>query len=125
MELAVGTSLVVIAMSSAAGFAGVIGHTPVDWTLGAAISASAVLGSLAGGMLVHRIPTTTLRAAFGWFVVSMALFVLTQEVPGLLGVPASLGLSVAVSALGTGAIAGVRRALRKGRESFVRPTALT
>lgn len=87
MELAVGTSLVVIAMKSFAGLAGFLGHTPVDFALGIALSASAVLGSVAGSLLMRRIPALALRAGFGWFVIAMALFILGQEVPALLEPP--------------------------------------
>lgn len=115
MELAVGTSLVVIAMKSLAGFAGFIGHTPVDWTLGLAMSASAVLGSVAGGLLVSRIPASHLRAAFGWFVVAMAFFILAQEVPGLIGRERSLSLAVLIAAVGTTTLALIRRAAQSVR----------
>ena len=109
MELAVGTSLVVIAMKSLAGFAGFIGHTQVDWTLGLSISAAAVVGSIAGGLLISRIPASALRAAFGWFVIAMAFFILAQEVPALIGAERSLPLAVLISATGTTALALIRR----------------
>lgn len=125
MELAVGTSLVVIAMKSLAGFAGFIGHTQVDWTLAMAISASAVLGSVAGGLLIHRISATALRASFGWFVVSMAFFILTQEVPRLLGMPSSLLVALLVAIGGTSLTAFVRRLLCKTCEPFFGSRALT
>ena len=120
MELAVGTSLVVIAMKSLAGFAGFIGHTPVDWSLGLAISASAVVGSVAGGLLISRIPASRLRSAFGWFVVAMAFFILAQEVPALIGRERSLPLAVLIAALGTTTMALIRRAAQSVRERSAR-----
>jgi uncharacterized membrane protein YfcA len=101
MPVAVGTSLVVIAMKSFAGLAGYLSSVSVDWGLAAAVTAAAVVGSIAGGRLAGRIPEDVLRKAFGWFVVVMGVFVLAQQLPdGLRSNPLlwiGLGLVVAVS----------------------------
>ncbi|SCG74528.1 sulfite exporter TauE/SafE family protein [Micromonospora coxensis] len=101
MPVAVGTSLVVIAMKSFAGLAGYLSSVSVDWGLAAAVTAAAVVGSVAGGRLAGRIPEDVLRKAFGWFVVVMGVFVLAQQLPaGLRSNPLlwiGLGLAVAVS----------------------------
>ncbi|WP_431903546.1 sulfite exporter TauE/SafE family protein [Micromonospora carbonacea] len=101
MPVAVGTSLVVIAMKSFAGLAGYLSTVSIDWGLAAAVTAAAVVGSLAGGRLAGRIPEAVLRRAFGWFVVVMGVFVLAQQLPaGLRTNPAlwiALGIAVAVS----------------------------
>jgi len=81
MPVAVGTSLVVIAMKSFAGFAGYLSSVHVNWGLAAAVTAAAVLGSLAGGRLAGRVREDLLRKAFGWFVVAMGVFVLAQQLP--------------------------------------------
>lgn len=103
MEVAVGTSLVVIAMKSFAGFAGFAGHTPIDWTLALAVSAAAVAGSIAGGVVSSRVSPAALRAGFGWFVMAMAFFILAQELPLLVGRVPSLPIALAAALLGTGA----------------------
>jgi hypothetical protein len=124
MEIAVGTSLVVIAMKSMAGFAGFLSSTPVDWTLGLTLSAAAMIGSVLGAALASRARPAALRTSFGWFVVAMGCFILTQELPPLLGGKASLVLSLAVSATSTGALALLRRELariREGRSAKRRP----
>jgi uncharacterized membrane protein YfcA len=77
--LAIGTSLVVIAMKSFAGFAGHLEHVAIDWPLTLAVSAAAVAGSQIGGRLVDRIPATALRRGFGVFVIVMAAIVLAME----------------------------------------------
>ncbi len=82
MPVAVGTSLVVIAMKSFAGLAGYLSSVGIDWGLAAAVTAAAVVGSLAGGQLAGRVPEPVLRRAFGWFVVVMGAFVLVQQLPG-------------------------------------------
>ncbi len=79
MEVAVGTSLVVIAMKSFAGLAGHLGHVDVEWRIILAITAAAVVGSLIGGKLAGRIPGPVLRRGFGWFVLAMAAFVLAKQ----------------------------------------------
>lgn len=81
MTVAVGTSLVVIAMKSFAGLAGYLATVEIDWTLALAVTVAAVVGSLLGGPLAGRIPEELLRKGFGWFVVVMGGFVLTQQVP--------------------------------------------
>ncbi|SDI78424.1 hypothetical protein SAMN04488693_12319 [Arthrobacter subterraneus] len=81
MPIAVGTSLVVIAMKSFAGLAGYLTTVTLDWGLVAAVTAAAVLGSLIGSRLAGRIPEAALRKGFGIFVLVMGVFVLVQELP--------------------------------------------
>jgi hypothetical protein len=81
MPVAVGTSLLVIAMKSFAGLAGYLSATSIDWTLAAAVTAAAIVGSLAGARLTARIREDLLRKAFGWFVVAMGILVLAQQIP--------------------------------------------
>jgi uncharacterized protein len=79
MAVAVGTSLVVIAMKSFAGLAGYLGHVDVDWPMTLAVTAAAVVGILLGGRLLGRVPPEALRKGFGVFVLAMAGFVLAGE----------------------------------------------
>ncbi|MFE2560780.1 sulfite exporter TauE/SafE family protein [Streptomyces sp. NPDC059352] len=79
MGIAVGTSLLVIAMKSFAGLAGHLSGVGIDWRLALTVTAAAVVGSLAGGRLAGRIPQDALRKTFGWFVVVMGVFVLAQQ----------------------------------------------
>jgi uncharacterized membrane protein YfcA len=51
---------------------------------------SAIVGSFVGGALVSRVNPDLLRRGFGWFIVVMAVFILGQEVPKLLGHPVSM-----------------------------------
>lgn len=96
MEIAVGTSLVVIAMKSFAGFAGYLGSTPVDWRLAAMVTVAAVLGSFVGGRLAGRVSPDKLREGFAVFVVAMAVFILGQQVPETFGAPKGLLLPYAL-----------------------------
>ncbi|MFE5909549.1 sulfite exporter TauE/SafE family protein [Streptomyces wedmorensis] len=79
MGIAVGTSLLVIAMKSFAGLAGHLSGVSIDWGLALTVTAAAVIGSLIGGRVAGRIPQDALRKAFGWFVVAMGVFVLAQQ----------------------------------------------
>lgn len=81
MPVAVGTSLVVIAMKSFAALAGYLFSVDINWGLAAAVTLAAVVGSLAGGSLAGRIRADVLRRSFGWFVVVMGVLVLAEQVP--------------------------------------------
>jgi uncharacterized membrane protein YfcA len=81
MGVAVGTSLVVIAMKSLAGFVGYLGHAFIDWRLAGVVTAAAVAGSVLGGVLAGRVPQAALRKAFAWFVIVMAIYILGRQIP--------------------------------------------
>ncbi|WP_405093903.1 sulfite exporter TauE/SafE family protein [Micromonospora sp. NBC_01392] len=117
MPVAVGTSLVVIAMKSFAGLAGYLSSVRIDWTLAAAVTVAAIVGSLLGGRLAGRIPEHVLRLSFGWFVVAMGGFVLARQLPPLAG----LGLVILVAA-GTVTVAvwGRRRRGHSGQQRLGR-----
>lgn len=115
INLAIGTSLLVIAMKSFAGFAGFLGHTPIDWSLALPITGVALLGSFVGSALCARVEPQALRRGFGWFVVAMAFFILAQELPPLLGGTRSVLLSLAASVVGTLLVVAGRRVFRSGQ----------
>ncbi|MBP3042635.1 sulfite exporter TauE/SafE family protein [Arthrobacter jiangjiafuii] len=81
MPVAVGTSLVVIAMKSFAGLGGYLTSVSLDWALVGGVTAAAVAGSFLGARLAGRIPEAALRKGFGIFVLLMGVFVLVQELP--------------------------------------------
>jgi uncharacterized membrane protein YfcA len=79
MKRAVGTSLLVIAMNSAAGVAGYWGEAVVRWDVLATFTAVAIAGILAGTRLSRRVPQEALRRAFAGFLVVVATFILYQN----------------------------------------------
>jgi uncharacterized membrane protein YfcA len=79
MKQAVGTSLLVIAMKSAAGFLGYLGQVQVDWGFMAVFTAVAVGGILLGTYLVRFVPQAALQRAFAVFLVVMGTFILYQN----------------------------------------------
>ncbi|MFC8274005.1 sulfite exporter TauE/SafE family protein [Streptomyces sp. NPDC057271] len=103
MSVAVGTSLLVIAMKSFSGLAGHLADVQIDWNLALMVTAAAVVGSLVGSRFAGRIPQDTLRKGFGWFVVVMGVFVLGQQLPHAIWASplawAGLGLAAAAAVI--------------------------
>ncbi len=89
MPVAVGTSLVVIAMKSFAGFAGHLPSVQIDWRLAAFVTAAAVVGALIGARLTAMVNPDALRKAFGWFVLAMSSVILAQEIHPAVGIAAA------------------------------------
>lgn len=117
MRPAIGTSLLVIAMKSLAGFAGFVGHTPINWNVALLVSLGAVVGSVAGAGLSAKLAPAKLRGGFGWLVMAVAFFLTAQEIPAAWGGRSSLLVSLLSALLGTGAVGLAvlsRRLRRKG-----------
>ncbi|MEU4421559.1 sulfite exporter TauE/SafE family protein [Actinoplanes sp. NPDC024001] len=104
MPIAIGTSLLVIAMKSFAGLAGYLSSVEIPWGLAVAVTVAAIIGSLLGGRLTGRIRENVLRKSFGWFVLVMGTFMLAQQVPTRLWSTPATWAAIAASA---SAIAGV------------------
>ena len=90
MRLAVGTSLLIIAAKSAAGFwkytdilAAAGQH--VDWQLIGLFAAIGIAGSFVGNALSRRVPQAQLKKGFAVFLVVMGGFILAKEGPAALG----------------------------------------
>lgn len=120
MRAAVGTSLLVIAMKSFAGFAGYAQSVSVDWPLAGLVTSAAVVGSFGGSALAGRVHHDLLRRGFAWFVVVMAVFILLQEVPRALGIPLDLATAWPL-VLGASAIPAVLAAIDLARRARVPP----
>lgn len=97
MRRAVGTSLLIIALKSSSGYLGHASHVHIDFTLTAMVSVVATVGALLGAYLVRFVEAAKLRAAFGYFVLVMGVYMLSAPIGGLLGVPAwgaGVGLTI-------------------------------
>ena len=81
MRDAVGTSLLVIAMKSTAGFAGYASHVPVNYSIAMIVIGAAIGGAFIGAALSRKVAPAALRTAFGWFVGIMALYVIGRQLP--------------------------------------------
>src|SRR5690625_5217810 len=71
MAVAVGTSLLVIALKSFAGLGGYLISVQFNWPIVAAFTAIAVAGSFLGSAVAGQIPEKTMRKGFGYFVLAM------------------------------------------------------
>lgn len=76
MKAAVGTSLVLISLSAASGFARYLGAVDLDWLAIGAFTALAFLGVLAGARLVPHLSQQVLRRGFALLVLVMGVVVL-------------------------------------------------
>jgi uncharacterized membrane protein YfcA len=80
VRTAIGTSLLVIAIKSLAGFVGELQETTgTDWALLGGFSLLSAGGILTGTELNQRVPAARLKPAFGWFVLAMAAVIFVQE----------------------------------------------
>ena len=85
MPTAIGTSLVVVALNSAAGFAAHAGEATLDVPVTLAFTAAAVVSAVAAGRLGARVDTDRLRRWFAWLVLVVAAVIATQLLIDLLG----------------------------------------
>lgn len=89
MRLAVGTSLIIIAVKS---FAGFVSYLPVleslnlsiDWSVIWIFSAIGIVGGWLGHQISSKVNQEQLKKGFAVFLVLMGAFILYKNVPGLL-----------------------------------------
>jgi uncharacterized membrane protein YfcA len=79
MKLAVGTSLMIIAINSLIGFTGDLGKYEINWTFLGTFIGLALVGVLIGITLSRRLDNQQLKPAFGWFTLLMGTFILIKE----------------------------------------------
>lgn len=86
---AIGTSLLVIVLNTAAGLLAHLGSVPIPWLTAGAVALAAVGGALAGQRLTGRLGESALRKVFAGFVLVMAAVILGQQLPAALAGAAS------------------------------------
>jgi len=80
MKTAIGTSLAIIALNSAAGVLGQLRYVSLDWAQTLSFLAVAVMGMLFGGqLLAKRLSSQSLRLGFAWAVIVLGLFLLVKN----------------------------------------------
>jgi uncharacterized membrane protein YfcA len=79
MKQAVGTSLLIIAAKSLIGFTGDLGNNNMNWTLLLSVTALAIGGIFVGDFLSKKIDGNKLKKGFGWFVLIMGVYIITQQ----------------------------------------------
>lgn len=82
MTVATGTSLLIIVINSAAGYAAYAGQVDLDYTVTASFTASAVIGSLGAACLATRLEAARLRRWFAYLTFAVAVFVVMQVLMG-------------------------------------------
>lgn len=80
MKQAVGTSLLIIAMKSLIGFTGDLGTQILDFRFMLLLSTFAIIGIILGSYISKYISNEKLKPVFGWFVMTMGVFILTKEI---------------------------------------------
>jgi uncharacterized membrane protein YfcA len=85
MHLAVGTSLLAIALNALWGLIANLQFGTLDWPLTLVFAAGGVGGVLAGGRLAGRLPDRALRIAFALLIVGVAVYTLGRSFAALLG----------------------------------------
>lgn len=78
MTTAIGTSLVIVAVNSGAGFAAHAGDAPLNVPVTVGFTAAAVVAALVAGRLGAGLDTDRLKRWFAWLVLAVAAFVLAR-----------------------------------------------
>ncbi len=79
IRVAVGTSLVIIASNCLIGFLGAITLHPIEWKFLLLFSTFAVAGIIIGERLARRFSSQQLKPLFGWFILSMGVYIIIRE----------------------------------------------
>ena len=79
LRRAIGTSLLVIAVSSFSGLLGHAGQLQLDWSLIGIFLSAALAGLVVGRHLADQIPTKQLKHGFAWLVLGVAILVIAKN----------------------------------------------
>jgi len=79
MKKAVATSLMIIAAKSLIGFLGDIGNIQIDWEFLLIFTTLSIIGIIIGIYLNNFIDGKKLKKGFGWFVLSIAIYIIIKE----------------------------------------------
>lgn len=80
MKIAIGTSLLIIAINASFGFVFSIGQYHFDWKLLLLFTALSVMGVFAGRQLSVKLKAQSLKKVFGWFVLLVGVYIIFKEV---------------------------------------------
>ena len=84
IRLAIGTSLLIIALNTTVGFATEFTQPGLNWGFMIIFTLMTIIGSFIGIKTSAKIQSQKLKGIFGWFVILMAILILAKEfVPGL------------------------------------------
>ena len=80
MKLAVGTSLLIIAVKSLIGFLGDVNQQEIDWSFMFTFGLFSLVGIFIGSWISTKIDGKYLKNGFGWFVLVMAIYIFGTEI---------------------------------------------
>jgi uncharacterized membrane protein YfcA len=83
VQIAVGTSLIIIAMNSIAGFLDHIRDGSMDWMITLVFTSAGLVGTFIGMRLSRLLSQSRLQKAFAVFVIALAVFLLIDNFPKL------------------------------------------
>jgi uncharacterized protein len=80
MKTAVGTSLLIIAINSLLGFLFSLKQFEYNWTILILFTILSIIGLFIGSKLSDKIPGSSLKKGFGWFVLVMGIYIIIKEI---------------------------------------------
>ena len=79
MKIAIGTSLLIIAVNSLFGFLFSLKQFEMDWQIILPFTGIAVAGIFIGSLISDKLPGDKLKKGFGWFVLLMGAYIIFRE----------------------------------------------
>ena len=80
MKMAVGTSLFIVSSQSLIGFMGdIMSDQIIDWELLQRFTIASIIGIFIGSILSKKVEDEKLKTGFGWFVLSMGIYIIIKE----------------------------------------------
>lgn len=80
MKIAVGTSLLIVAINSLFGFLFSLKQFEYNWPLLLSFTGLAIAGLFIGSRLSEKIPGDSLKRGFGWFILVMGIYIIMKEI---------------------------------------------
>lgn len=80
MKVAIGTSLLIIAVKSLLGFIGDLGNQAIDWPFMLSFTTLSLGGIFIGSWLSTKIKGKYLKKGFGYFVLLMSIYIIFREI---------------------------------------------
>ncbi|TRX16681.1 sulfite exporter TauE/SafE family protein [Flavobacterium franklandianum] len=80
MKMAVGTSLFIVSSQSLIGFIGdIMSDQIIDWKLLEYFTLASIIGIFIGNFISKKVADEKLKISFGWFVLSMGIYIIIRE----------------------------------------------
>jgi uncharacterized membrane protein YfcA len=80
MKIAIGTSLLIIAINSLLGFLFSLKQFEYNWTILILFTILSIGGLFVGSKLSDRFSGSSLKKGFGWFILIMGVYIIIKEI---------------------------------------------